>query len=403
MKQLLAHRDARLLLAGQTLSAFGDWAMFIPLAVWMKTLTGSSAQAGIVFGVLGLGAFFAPLAGLLADRVRKRPLMILVNFLLAGSVLLLLFVHDRSDAWIIYLVALLYGIGGTVYFPARTALLRLMLPEELLAEANGALTATREGLRIIAPLAGVGLFVWLGGGAVATLDAATFVGSAFFIWRMTMREETPEPEPGEHHFKRDVMAGFRHIRATPALLHVLVGLTAALLVIGFGETLLWYVIRAIGAQPWFFGFFSTVQGVGSIVGGLTAAKAIHRIGEVPVVALGMVAFGLADLALVVPSYAIVVIAAPLAGIGVAWAIVGYSTVLQTRTPFAVQGRVASAADLTISTSQTVSIATGAFLSTVVDWRLLFVVMSTVVLASAVWMLTRRDESPVAAGTATMEA
>lgn len=401
MKQLFEHRDARLLLIGQTLSAFGDWAMFIPLAVWMKTLTGSAAQAGLVFMVLGLGAFFGPLAGLLADRVRKRPLMIIVNFLLAGSVLLLLFVHDKSDAWIIYLVALLYGIGGTVYFPARTALLRLMLPEELLADANGALTATREGLRIIAPLAGVGLYTWLGGGAVAILDAATFVGSAYFISRMAMREEKPKAE-AEHHFKRDVMAGFHHIRETPALRHVLVGLTAALLVIGFSETLIWYVIHAIGAQPWFFGFFSTIQGIGSIIGGLTAAKAIRRFGEVAVVGLGMVAFAIADLALIVPSFAVVVLAGPIAGVGVAWAIVGYSTALQTKTPFAVQGRVASAADLTISTAQTVSIATGAFLSTLVDWRLLFAVMAVVVVSSAMWILAHRDEK-VAAAPATMEA
>lgn len=402
MKQLLRHRDARLLLVGQTLSAFGDWAMFIVLAVWMKTLTGSNADAGVVFLVLGLGAFFGPLAGLLVDRVRKRPLMLLVNFLLAGSVLLLLFVHDKTDAWLIYLVALLYGIGGTVYFPARTALLRLLLPEELLADANGALTATREGLRIIAPLAGVGLYVWLGGGAVAILDAATFVGSAFFVWRMTMREEKPKRELGEHDLKRDITAGFRHIRATPALRQVLVGLTTALLVIGFSETLLWYVLQAIHEPPSFFGVFSTIQGVGAIIGGLTAAKAIHRVGEIPVVALGMVAFAVADLALVVPSLPVVVVAGPLAGVGVAWAIVGYSTVLQTKTPFAVQGRVASAADLTISTAQTVSIGTGAALSTIVDWRWLFVVMGAVVLGSAAWMLTRRNEAPVAAP-ATMEA
>jgi MFS family permease len=400
VRKLLAHRDARLLLAGQTLSAFGDWAMFIVLAVWMKTLTGSSAEAGLVFFVLGLGSFFAPLAGLLADRVRKRPLMIAVNVLLAGAVSLLLFVHDKGDAWVIYLVALLYGVGGTVYLPARTALLRLMVPDELLADANGALTSSREGLRIVAPLAGVGLYVWIGGSSVALLDAATFLASAFFVWRMTLRED--EPETGEHHFRRDVMAGFGHIRATPALQHVLVGLTAALLVIGFSETLLWFVLRAIHEPPSFFGVFSTIQGVGSIVGGLTAATAIRRFGEVPVVALGMVAFALADLALVVPSLAVVTIAGPLAGIGVAWAIVGYSTVLRTRTPFAVQGRVASAADLVISTAQTVSIATGAALSTIVDWRILFAVMAAVVCSSAVWMLTRREPASARVA-ATMEA
>jgi len=148
--------------------------------------------------------------------------------------------------------------------------------------------------------------------------------------------------------------------------------------------------------------FATIQGVGSIIGGVTAATAIRRFGEVPVVALGMAAFALADLALVMPSLAVVIVAGPLAGIGVAWAIVGYSTVLQTRTPFAVQGRVASAADLVISTAQTVSIATGAALSTLVDWRILFAVMAGVVFSSAVWMLTRRD-SAAAAAPATMEA
>ena len=57
-------------------SAFGDWAMWIVLAIWMKSLTGSSARAGLVFFVLGLGSLAGPLGGLLADRMRRRPLMI---------------------------------------------------------------------------------------------------------------------------------------------------------------------------------------------------------------------------------------------------------------------------------------------------------------------------------------
>jgi MFS family permease len=401
VRQLLAHRDARLLLAGQSLSAFGDWAMLIVLAVWMKTLTGSSPAAGVTFAVFGVGALCAPAAGLLADRLRKRPLMIAVNFLLGGSVLLLLFIHDKGDAWLIYVVALLYGVGGTFYFPARTALLRLLLPEDLLADANGVLTATREGLRLVAPVAGVGIYAWLGGGAVAILDAATFVGSAIFIARMRLREA--KPDPTEHHFKQDVLAGFRHILKTPPLRHVLVGLTVAMLVIGFGETLIFFVIQAIHRQPTFFAYFGAIQGVGSIIGGVTAASAIRRLGEVTVVGLGAIAFAVADLALVYPSLAIIFVVGPIAGIGVAWAIVGYSTVLQTKTPFAVQGRVASAADLAISTAQTLSIATGAALATIINWRVLFVVMAVVVAGSAVWMLTRRDEEPVVAAPATMEA
>src|SRR5207245_2259712 len=98
MRHLLADRDARLLLAGQTLSAFGDWAMLIVLAVWMKALTGSSALAGLTFFTFVAGSLLAPLGGLLADRVRRRPLMIVSDCVLGAFVLVLLLVHDRGLA-----------------------------------------------------------------------------------------------------------------------------------------------------------------------------------------------------------------------------------------------------------------------------------------------------------------
>ncbi|HEY2208196.1 MAG TPA: MFS transporter [Gaiellaceae bacterium] len=394
MRALLAYRDTRLLLAGQALSAFGDWAMIIVLAVWMKGLTGSSALAGLTFFTFAAGSLLAPLGGLLADRVRRRPLMIVADSVLGAIVLLLLFVHDRSDAWLIYAVALAYGALGTVFFPARAALLKIMLPKELLAEANGMLTSTREGLRIIAPLAGAGLYAVLGGGAVAVLDSATFAASVFFLSRMRVQEE--KPAPPEHHFTQEVTAGLRHVWETLPLRQIVSGVALALLVVGFSETLIFSVIAALGKQPSFFGVFATIQGIGSIAGGLTAAIVLRRVGEVRLVGLGLACFALADLALIVPSLGVVLVAGPVAGVGVAWAIVGFSTALQTRTPLAIQGRVSAAADLTLSIAQTVSIATGAVLSTVVDYRILFVVMAAVVLSSAGYLLTRREPTPAPA-------
>jgi MFS family permease len=399
MRQLLSYRDVRLLLAGQTLSAFGDWAMLIVFAIWMKSLTGSSALAGLTFFVFAAGSLLAPLGGLLADRVRRRPLMIVSDALLGAFVLVLLLVHDRSDAWLIYAVAFAYGALGTVFYPARAALLKVMLPEELLAPANGALTSVREGLRIIAPLAGAGLYTLLGGGAVAVLDSATFAASVFFLARMRVHEE--KPAPPEHHFVREVTAGMRHVWETLPLRQVVFGVAVALLVVGFAETLIFSVISALGQTPSFFGVFATIQGVGSIAGGVTAALVMRRLGDVRLVGVGLALFAVADLCLVVPSLGVVLAAGPVAGVGVAWAIVGFSTALQTRTPLAIQGRVSAAADLTLSIAQTTSIGTGALLSTLVDYRILFGVMAIVVMASASYLLTRR-EVPTAAP-ATMEA
>src|SRR5712692_335454 len=90
IRRLLAFRNARLYFIGQTLSLFGDTALYLALAIWVKSLTGSNAAAGLVFFFLALPSIAAPVGGLLVDRVRRRPLMIVVDLLVGGTVLLLL-------------------------------------------------------------------------------------------------------------------------------------------------------------------------------------------------------------------------------------------------------------------------------------------------------------------------
>ena len=388
MRKLLAYRDARLLVAGQTLSSFGDWAMFIVMAIWMKTLTGSSARAGLVFLVLGLGALAGPLGGLLADRVRRRRLMIACDITLGAAVLLLLLVHNRGDAWLIYLVALLYGAVGMAFYPAQAALLRVMLPEELLADANGAISTVRQGLRIVAPLIGAGLYTALGGGAVAVYDSATFAASALFLGLMRVKEERPEPP--EHHCMREVSRGVEHVWRTLPLRQITVGVTFALLVTGFTETLIFTVIEHLGHKPSFFGVLATLQGVGSIVGGITGAAVLRRLGDVRTVGVGIGLFGLCGLLLAVPSLPVVTIGFVVAGVGIVWAIVAFNTSIQVRTPLAIQGRVDAACEVSLSIAQTTSIGVGAALSTLVDYRILLVAMASVVAVAAFYLVTRRE-------------
>src|SRR5256885_16526805 len=99
MRELLTRRDVRLLFGGQTLSMFGDWAMIIVLGIWAKVLTGSNAQAGLVFFVFALAGLVAPLGGLVVDRLSKRPLMIATHLALAPGMCLLLVVPAPGDLW----------------------------------------------------------------------------------------------------------------------------------------------------------------------------------------------------------------------------------------------------------------------------------------------------------------
>src|ERR1039457_5681371 len=70
--------------------SIGDSALYLPLGIWAKDLTGSNAAAGAIFLAQGLPSLASPLAGQLVDRVRRRPLLIAVNAAAGAAVLALL-------------------------------------------------------------------------------------------------------------------------------------------------------------------------------------------------------------------------------------------------------------------------------------------------------------------------
>jgi MFS family permease len=390
MRRVLACRDMRLYVAGQTLSLFGDTALWLALAVWAKTLTGSSAAAGmVIFGITAPG-LLAPLSGLLVDRVRRRPLLIVTNLATAAAVLPLLLVHDRGDVWIIYAVTVAYGISYTVLGSGLSALLATMLPAEELADANGVMQTARETLRLFAPLAGAALFTAAGGAAVALLDAATFVFAALTLAVMHLRE--PKPASREGRFLAEVAAGARHLRVTIPLRQVTAASAAALLVIGFSETLTFEVAgTGLHRDPGFVGVLIAVQGLGAVFGAVSAAALVRRVGEGYAAGAGMVVFSFGVTLLASGSLAVVLAGIVLFGLGIPWIVVALFTLLQRSTPGPLQGRVFSTVELLVNTPQTISIALGAVLVAFVDYRLLLLVEGAVVAAAGAWLLMRPEQ------------
>src|SRR5215471_863174 len=118
--------------------------------------------------------------------------------------------------------------------------------------------------------------------------------------------------------------GLRHLWRTVQLRRIVIGVTLALLVIGFDETLIFSVITiGLHRQPAFFGVLSSLQGVGAIAGGVTAAALLRRIGDARLVALGLILFAVGDGLLIVASLPLVLIGFAVAGAGVAYAVVGF--------------------------------------------------------------------------------
>lgn len=386
MKSLLRRSDVRLLLVGQALSMFGDWMMIIVLGIWMKVLTQSNSAAGLVFFVFAAASLVAPLGGLLVDRLPKRPIMIATHLALAAVMCTLLVVHDRGDAWLLYVVTAMYGLGGDVFAAARASMMKAMLPDELLGDANAAFQSLREGLRLVAPLAGAGLYAVTSGGIVALVDAGTFVGSAATL--VALRFAEPAAAPREHHFLREISAGLAHIWRVPALRQMTIGISATMLVIGFSETLLFAITAALHRAPSFIGVLGTAQGVGSVAGGVTAGRLLRRFGDLRTAGIGVLLFAVGDALFLAPSLPVVLVAMAVAGVGIVWAVVAIGTAYQLRSGQHIQGRVSAAANMVFSVPQTISIAAGAALISIVDYKIEILVMFVGVGLSALYLLTR---------------
>jgi len=205
---------------------------------------------------------------------------------------------------------------------------------------------------------------------------------------MRVSEPTPAPPSAERRLAA-LVAGARHLAGTLPLRQLTGASAVALLVIGFSETLTFEVVDAgLGRDAAFVGVLIAVQGVGAVAGAATAAPLLRRTGEGTLAGIGMVIFACGTLLLLSDALPVVLAGKVLFGVGIPWVIVALYTLLQRTTPAPLQGRVYSAVEVFVGTPQTISIALGAILVALVDYRALLLVEALVVAGAGAWLLTR---------------
>jgi MFS family permease len=405
LRRLLAHRDARLYISGQALSTVGDNALWLAMGIWVKILTGSNSAAGLVFFAFICGVLLAPVTGLVADRLRRRPLLVVANLATGPLVCALLLVQDRRQVWLIYLVMFGYGAANSLITSAQTALLPVLLPADLLGEANAVLQMAGLGLRVISPLLGAGLLALTGPQPVIVLDAGTFLVAAGTVAALRVREPAPTRAAG--HWRAEVTAGISHVARTPVLRRLLVTGVIAVLVFGFFETVPFAVTgQGLHRSPPFLGVLEALMGVGALAGGARgaprqgrgrapadgplAAPVMRRVSERTLVVLALLGCAVSCL-LLMPAWLPCVLAAMvLLGASVLWVNVGIITLIQRRTPAHLLGRVDAALTVATTVPQAASIALGAALIAVVDYRVLLAAMAVVIGISAGYLMGQPD-------------
>ena len=156
MNHKLFSKDFILVVIGQIISLFGNATLRFALPLYLLNLTGSSALYGTVTACAFLPSILlSPIGGIIADRVNKRNVMVILDFFTA-LVILTFSVLMNGINLIVLLTAtlmLLYGIAGA-YQPSVQASIPALVHQDHIMAANSIINTITSFASLIGPVLG---------------------------------------------------------------------------------------------------------------------------------------------------------------------------------------------------------------------------------------------------------
>lgn len=340
---VLADRNFALYCAGSAVSWMGSWAQRLGVSWLSWTLSHSPTWVGIVSLVQFLPvAVFAPVFGVLLDRVDRRRYAIAINAVL-GAFAAVLFLLAQLHALTIYrlcAVAVLIGVANSAYQPARLALVNDIAPPGRLAEAIAVNSILFNLTRTLGPAVAGAVIVWLG---VAYTFAVNAISYAAVIGALTLVSFVPSaPRRPSDGFLKDIWAGIQYALSKP-LIRELMLLSVVTSTLGRGvlELLPAYAGGIFDRGSTGLALLTTASGAGAMLG----AAVLSQAGRIEGLMASLARYGTLCVGAVLvllgmlSSYGLAVVA--MAGFGVAIVLcsVGLQTVLQSQLDVHMRGRV----------------------------------------------------------------
>lgn len=275
-KQLFQNRNFRLLFTGEAISNLGDQFTFIGLAWLVTRMTGSGAAVGLVLALSGFPrALFMLVSGAVVDKLSSRNIMMVSNIsrFLVVSTLAFLTIFGHIELWMIYIIALLFGIADAFFIPARTGMVPQLVDEHHLGAGNMLIQGLGQLSQFVGPFL-VGMFIgymesitnnYYGIGFVMIIDAITFLVS---LWTLYLMPKSPPASPHkDQKFMNMLHEGFSSVLQNKGLRYLLI--TVACINFSFlGPFLIGIPLIAknelLGAYS--YGFIMSSWGVGALVG-----------------------------------------------------------------------------------------------------------------------------------------
>jgi MFS family permease len=338
----LAIPNYRRYIAGQAISLVGTWMQMAAQSWLVLSITGSATMLGVIVAAQTLPVLLlGPYGGVVADRVDKRRLMVILQSAMGVQALVLgvLTVSGAVQLWEIAALAGLLGLNNAFENPARQSFMLEMVGPETLRNAVSLNSVLVNVARVIGPAVAGVLIASAGEGTCFLLNAASFIAVVASL--VTLDRSAIRPSPPSGRRRGQLREGLRYVRHTPELgVPLLMMALVGTLAYEFQVTLPVMAREGLHVGATGYGFMTAAMGAGAVVGGLVVA-AKGRTG-LPTLVLAASMFGaVLLLAAAAPGLPIALIALVLAGgASIAFMSTGNST-LQLNAAPSMRGRVMS--------------------------------------------------------------
>ncbi len=259
---------------GQFFSILGSGMSAFGLSIWVLYKTSSTTTFALTFLVQILpGILFAPIAGSLADRKKRKTIIIVTDFLdaILKLLIVLLLITGKLTVWMIYPIGFLSASLSSLQGPAFSAIIPSIVPKDQLGRANGMMQLIRAIQSLLAPILAGALYAIIDLSGLFIIDFITFFIAILTILPQHIPQKLEEKSNAS--FMKTIASDFtftiNYIQSKKGLIQLIISFSILNFLANLVMVLIGPLIMA-NYESYIFGIINSISGVAMIVGGLIA-------------------------------------------------------------------------------------------------------------------------------------
>ena len=288
-------------LVGQTISTFGSLLVQYAL-LWHLTLTTKSGLVLALAAVFGFlpQAIVSIFAGVWADRVNRKVMIILSDSAIALATLALAFFmfSGVDDLWLIFLVMAVRSVGAGIQMPAISALIPQIVPIDKLMRVNGINSSVQSSLLILGPVAAAGIYSTMSLAAILFIDVVTAIIGVSLLATIavpTLKRALSKDKPA---YFTDLREGMEYIFGNDLVRWVMaIYAIVFLLIVAPSNLSPLMLVRNFGSDVWLLTILELSFGIGMVAGGALMAIFASKVNRLAMIVGTSIFFGVTAIGL----------------------------------------------------------------------------------------------------------